>query len=75
MPVDMKLKDEQDQDIVLGDLGSDIEDLKGVVIFCVPKADTRAFTSSMASNSLIVLTCSGMHNSSMWLQRQLSRLF
>jgi len=43
--IDMKLKDEQDQDIVLGDLGSDIEDLKGVVIFCVPKADTPGCTT------------------------------
>lgn len=62
----LTLKNEKDEDIQIADIANE----KGVVIFLVPKADTREFVSLPFSLRSVVerpfSALSRLHNSSLW---------
>jgi peroxiredoxin len=70
----LTLKNEKGDDVEIASLAAD----KGVVIFAVPKADTRScrtFTLPILdAYNAVIRACSRLHDASLRVPRQLSRL-
>jgi hypothetical protein len=69
LPV-LTLKNEKDEDVDISTLTAD----KGLVLFLVPKADTREFPRYSLS-LLKILDLSGMHYPSLWFPGHIPRLY